>query len=367
MGKRKISCLPCRLKKVKCTGEIPCERCRKKKIMDCILPPPGAVGRPPKNGVVKRVHASINLDQTCREFIFENGAKTALIKTPLKPTTIWIMEYFFSNYCNRITQLLAHFRNQYSLNHVRRKGQIVHAHSIKDLIHLFSFQSSGLVDHFIQKVSKIRAIYYIEPKIVVIGLALDNTNSFFDLFSPISVDPLKSLPTEQGLELIDYFFCLNPHSIIINKTMLIESYWADTVDPLLLSIIYGTTIYISSLLKNEPLKRWGACNKSERNLFLNYAHTLLQQGSNPSPKVTLGQFQAVVILATFESIFGYPKKGTTLLGYAYMMATDLGVFSGDDSQIASPSKIERELLRLTFWSAFQSTIRGCIECKSTCL
>ncbi|KAI8883143.1 hypothetical protein K501DRAFT_333568 [Backusella circina FSU 941] len=372
MGKRKISCLPCRLKKVKCTGEIPCERCRKKKIMDCILPPPGAVGRPPKNCVVKRVNATISLDQTCREFIFEHYAKTSshIMASPMPPLTSpnWIMEYFFSNHCNRLTQLLNHFRQQYSLNHnqLKKKGQISNANSIQDLIHFFSYKSSGLVDHFIQKVSKIRAIYYTEPKFVVIGLALDDTNSFFDLFSPVSVDPLKSLPTEQGLELIEYFFCLNPQSIIINKTMLIESYWADTLDPLLLSVIYGTAIYTSSLLKNEPLKRWGASNKSERNLFLNYAHTLLQtQEQQPSfdtsPKEALSRFQAIVLLATFEALFGYPKKGVSLLGFAYMMATDLGVFSGDEGPTSSASKIDKELLRMTFWSAYQGTIRGCIE------
>jgi hypothetical protein len=68
-----------------------------------------------------------------------------------------------------------------------------------------------------------------------------------------------------------------------------------------------------------------------------------------------------VLLSAFEFLFGYPKKGTILLGYAYMKATELGVFSGDEGQIVNLSKIKRVLVRFTFWSAFQGTIRGLLN------
>jgi hypothetical protein len=44
-----------------------------------------------------------------------------------------------------------------------------------------------------------------------------------------------------------------------------------------------------------------------------------------------------------------------------MKATELGVFSGDEGQIVNLSKIKRVLVRFTFWSAFQGTIRGLLN------
>jgi hypothetical protein len=135
---------------------------------------------------------------------------------------------------------------------------------------------------------------------------LENKKSNYKTVECVENWNMEATSTEQGL--MGCFFCLYPHSIIINKTVLIESCWADTVNTLLLSIIYGTTIYTLSLLNNEPLKRWSACNMSGRNLFLNYAHTLLQQGANQSPKVTLSQFRRLCSCPLLNSSLVIQKR-----------------------------------------------------------
>ncbi|CAO3630904.1 unnamed protein product [Mucor hiemalis] len=138
--------------------------------------------------------------------------------------------------------------------------------------------------------------------------------------------------------------------------MLLQSYWTDKTDPLLLTVVYGTTIFKSQLLDGKPLELWDALNKKKRNPFLDYAHVLL---SKATPEATPSRYQAIVLLALFEVTFGFPKRGMSLFGLSFMFAARLGLF--DNTMPPGLSEVEKELLLVTFWSAFEYTIRGCVE------
>jgi hypothetical protein len=378
MVKRKISCLPCRVKKVKCDGEKPCNRCEMRQTT-CIYQKPGAVGRPPKNAVVNKLvlsrmgqQSTSNNPKTsfCREFIFEN-----ISLTPVLATVRYIddnKQYGLDHYINTIFS--TYFSNSTSLDrfiHEKRNEQVIKYTDyttatpkvkIFDLTHYFTWMSADIANILVRRVSKLKLSYYTDLEFSTTALAYDCTTTFFETPAEDSlvINPLNSLPPQQAIRLIECFFCIHPHSILLNKTMLLQSYWTDTTDPLLLSVVYGTTIFKSQLLDGKPLELWDALNKKKRNPFLDYAHVIL---SKATAEATPSRYQAVVLLALFEVTFGFPKRGMALFGLSYMLAARLGLF--DNSMPPGLDPVERELLLVTFWSAFECTIRGCVECKST--
>jgi hypothetical protein len=380
MAKRKVSCLPCRIKKVKCDGEKPCNRCEMRQT-SCVYQKPGAVGRPPKNAVVNKLvlsrmgQSSTQCDPKvstsfCREFIFEN-----ISLTPVLTNVRYIddnKKHGLDHYIN--TLFSTYFSNNTSLDRFineKRNDQVIKYTDyatvtpkvkIFDLTHYFTWMGADIANILMRRVSKLKLSYYTDLEFTTTALAYDRTTSFFETPAEDSlvINPLNSLPPQQAIRLIECFFCIHPYSILLNKTMLLQSYWTDTADPLLLSVVYGTTIFKSQLLDGKPLELWDALNKKKRNPFLDYSHVLL---SKATTEATPSRYQAVVLLALFEVTFGFPKRGMALFGLSYMLAARLGLL--DNTLAPGLNPVEKELLLVTFWSAFECTIRGCVECKSS--
>ncbi|KAI9245038.1 hypothetical protein EDC94DRAFT_571986 [Helicostylum pulchrum] len=352
-NKRKVSCLPCRLKKVKCNGEKPCQRCVDKET-ECTYLKPGAVGRPPKNAVVNKLVLSKNTSSFCREFIFEH-----ISLMPVLTPTRYIQD---SNQMNLSHHLNCIFRAYFKRNTRRiangEYAEVTPKVRIYDLTHYFTWMAADMANILIRRISKLKLTYYSDLEFSTTALAYDCGTSFFEppKEDPLSINPLNSLPPEQAIKLIECFFCIHPYAFMLNKTMVLQSYWTDTIDALLLAVIYGTTIFKSQLLEGKPLELWDALNKRKRNPFLDYAHVLL---SKVNAEATLSRYQAIVLLAMFEVTFGFPKRGMTLFGVSFMMATGLGLF--DNTLPAGLNQVEKELLIVTFWAAYENTIRGCVE------
>ncbi|CEP12233.1 hypothetical protein [Parasitella parasitica] len=378
MVKRKISCLPCRVKKVKCDGEKPCSRCEARQTT-CVYQKPGAVGRPPKNAVVnKLVLARVgsimsddkeaqNANNFCREFIFENVSMTRLL-TPMRYLydnpqhgLDHYINTLFSTYFARNTSLDQFIQERRSSNAIIKHGDYATLSTkvkIFDLTDYFSWMSADMASILMKRVSNLKLTYYTDLEFSRTALAYDFTTTFFETPSENSlvINPLNSLPPQQAVRLIECFFCIHPFSNLLNKTMLLQSYWTDTADPFLLTVVYGTTIFKSQLLDGKPLELWDALNKKKRNPFLDYAYLLLAKAS---AEATPSKYQAVVLLALFEVTFGFPKRGMSLFGLSYLLAARLGLF--DNTLPAGLNSVEKELLLNTFWAAFETTIRGCVE------
>ncbi|CAO3628466.1 unnamed protein product [Cunninghamella echinulata] len=167
--------------------------------------------------------------------------------------------------------------------------------------------------------------------------------------------PLQSLPPEQAMSFIDTFFCVHPFSILINKTKLIQDYWSDTATPLLLSVIYGTTLCFHQHAQGLPVGLWESNNEDNRNPFLNYAYVLLKESAIVP---NADNYRAIVILALFENLWGYSKLGMSLLSTSYIIGTQLGLW---ENSYKSNDPVEEELVNMTFWAAFRTTTHGCIE------
>lgn len=359
-SKRKISCLPCRVKKVKCDGDKPCQRCILKKT-DCIYQKPGAVGRPPKNAVVNKLVLTKNNHTTfCREFIFENVSIS-----PVLTSSRYLLDsksFDLSHYLDNI--FCKHFKRAATID--SSSQQLIYSNvspkiKVYDMTHYYTWMCADTANILMRRMSKLKLTYYTELEFTTTAMAYDLTETFFE--SPtdnsLVINPLNSLPPQQAIRLIETFFCIHSHSCMFSKTMILQSYWTDTADPLLLTVIYGTTLFISQLLEGKPLVLWDALNKKKRNPFLDYAHLLL---SKYTAEATVSRYQALVLLALFEVTFGFPKRGIALFHVSNMIAARLGLF--DNSMPAGITEVEKELLLITFWSSYQCTVRGCVECKS---
>jgi hypothetical protein len=224
---------------------------------------------------------------------------------------------------------------------------------------------------------------FFDPEITITAfLKGEESSAFFfntnhnEQYQPSS--PLDSIPPEQAIQLIDYFFKLQPNHILLNKTRLLHNYWNDSVEPLLLSVIYGIAVYTcQETAKGSGFKLWSM----NRNPFLNYAYVLMEKffierDTSKGTLSSLGNYQAAVILGIFETMFGLPKHGMTIISLSYMMASDLGIFEyvqesnpndpGPEirSRIMPPmDPIDKEQLINTYWAALRCTAYGCIERK----
>lgn len=373
MSKRKVSCLPCRMRKVKCDGQKPCQRCTAKNSQDCIYTKPGTVGRPPKNAVVNKLVLSKTAQLSfCKEFIFENVSTISDITSnrylddPPSAHLDYYINHFFATYFDKKTKLIDNTRirlnNEVEKERKSSQERPSAASSAKlyHLTHYFVWMSADISNILTRRLSKLRLTYYTDLNFTISALAADKTTTFFETPSAdaLVINPLNSLPPQQALKLIEYFYRVHPYSMLINKTMLLQSYWTDTADHLLLSVIYGTTLFKSVILDNKPLSLWDGMAKSRRNPFLDYAHLLLTKATT---EATLSKFQAIVLLALFEVTFGYPKKGMALFALSFMIAARLGLFDNNIPPGYSP--VEKELLMVTFWAAYKCTVRGCVESR----
>lgn len=367
MAPRKISCLPCRIKKVKCDGENPCERCQTRSL-SCVYQKPGAVGRPPKNAVVNKLtlarianngSRSTLVNSTtntfCKEFIFENVPKAVPKQVTSQAQDLgldYYVNYLFFNYFAKQQDRFLDKRYPHMTSIPKFK--------IFNLTQYFTWMSSDIANVFTRRISKLKLVYYTELEFSTIALRYDCSTAFFETpgEGAVIINPLNSLPPQQAVRLIECFFGIHPYSNLLNKTKLLQAYWTDSASPLLLSVVYGTTIHKSQLLDGKPLELWESLYKKKRNPFLDYAYFLI---SKETPDATPEKYQAVVLLALFESTFGYPKRGMTLFGLSFLLGAKLGLYSNELPEGLDP--VDQETLLNAYWAAFDSTVRGCVECK----
>ncbi|KAI8341967.1 hypothetical protein BC941DRAFT_499482 [Chlamydoabsidia padenii] len=362
--KRKISCLVCRLKKIKCDGKKPCERCVKKNSSEqCMYSnKQQPLGRPPKNAVVNKLILSRtknqhSTDNMYKEFIIENlvytipsGAKF-LHNDKTKNLHYFMEAYFTDSISTAITQMAI----------VRVDGTFyISSLDIKifDLLETHCWTTAELTNTFISKTSTVPLNSALEYNSIASAMFQEMTLKYFGEKSATTViNPLTTLTTPQAVRMIECFFCIHPYANILNKTLLLQAFWTDSIDPLLLCVIYGTTSYYSKLLEGKPVGLWDATTMDRRNPFLEYAYFLLQKSSS---EATLVKYQAVILLGMFECRHGLPRRGMVLNGLALMISAKLGVLDGSllSTEI---SDVESELLSCAYWIHFNSIVRGCID------
>ncbi|KAI8093163.1 uncharacterized protein BX664DRAFT_384635 [Halteromyces radiatus] len=398
MQQRRSSCLPCRTRKVKCDKKEPCTRCAKTDKNNCIYPLQGTLGRPPKNAVFHGKTKYRNTHQLAiREFIFEHGGNNKKINNMVSTSTVaarffvdnewWVLSkealqeypflrtYFESLHMFYIQRGLA-IRKRFS--HVSYRLPERPRLKFNSLQYISTWWTTLAVNTLLRRCSRLHLKTFTVPSLALYMFQMTDkdygfstTNDYLaSLYStppPLMIptitlsdsNPLKSLPPEQAMNLINDFYRVYPLSIHINKTQLINDYWSDTANPLLLSVIYGVAQSLSRVLQGVPMYLWECSTQTNRNPFLTYAFTLIE---NLPAKPSASDYQATVILSLFEVIWGYPKIGMSLLATSYLMGTQLGLW---DNTFKAANPIEKELVNMSSWSAFQATTHGCMEMGSS--
>ncbi|KAI9309080.1 hypothetical protein BJ944DRAFT_236403 [Cunninghamella echinulata] len=359
--KKKISCTVCRLKKIKCDGNKPfCQQCDKRGIQNqCAYVKLGQVGRPPKNSVVNklvlnRAKQTNNMNSIHKEFIFENVVYTIHTDSKFinndKNTNLYSLLNTFANYENPLQQVAVY----------RAKKALPHMPEIKmyNILELYSWSTGEVINAFILKMSSISLQMFIYHEPVLSYFFQQMMYQFCNepIPSPPRQNPMTNLSSEKAVELIELFFAIHPHSIVLNKTLILQGYWTEAIDPILLCVIFGTATYFSRLLEGKHVGAWHAVNREIRNPFLDYAYFLLYKATS---EATLSKFQALTLLGLFESTFGYPKRGVTTLALATLVGKKIGILDG--SYEKRFSELENELISITVWLTINCIIRGAID------
>ncbi|ORZ22078.1 hypothetical protein BCR42DRAFT_162199 [Absidia repens] len=358
-SKRKVSCLPCRYRKVKCCGGHPCQRCILRKAPDdCTFLKPGQVGRRPRNAVVNKLVLNRSKQTTSgnqyKEFIFENVCYSmptdAIFINNDSSKNLYYFIHTLFNYDDAIMQL--------AVSRVTKALPYIPEVKMYELLDLHVYATVELLNVVVNRISALPLDSFSFFDSISASVFQDMALKFFSEPPPTlpSINPLSTLSPHKAVYLIDTFFTVNPNSILLNQTLILQGYWTDSIDPLLLCVILGTSTYMEKMTKGQPLGLWEASDQMIRNPFLEYAYILVQKSSS---EVSLEKYQAVVLLGLFEMVFGFPKRGIVNLGLAFMIGINLGIWDGSFQE--KSNDITSELALYSFWSTFNSTCRGVVD------
>ncbi|ORX50165.1 hypothetical protein DM01DRAFT_1409167 [Hesseltinella vesiculosa] len=356
-NKKKISCLQCRARKVKCDGQMPCHRCTKRD-ESCVFQPHAKAGRPANNAVMNRlVKFKQDKKQSVlfNDFIFETLSYTIHTDTKfISPNHSLTLGRMLDPYFQEMAMPL----QQWAERRMQQAIPFIPDIVMYDLTDLHTWSAMEIVNVMVQRISRLglKHFEYYDP--IAAAVFLDLVFKFFGekIRHPLSFNPLATLDDDAALRLIDTFFQVHPHSFLLNKTLVLQGYWLKTIEPMLLSAIFGTAVYFSRMLDNKPVRLWEAIDHDNRNPFLEYAHDLLQDSTTAA---TFSKYQATVILGLFDATFGSPKRGTGALILAGILSKSLGILDGAlDAELTA---VESELIRMSFWCIFSSTVRGSMD------
>jgi len=235
-----------------------------------------------------------------------------------------------------------------------------------DLKQHYTWLASEAISYVIAKTSGLKLSNLKVLNLYSHILKEDRSKVFFDrererfFTQTIRQTPLKSLTPQQALQLIEVLFTVHPWApFILNRTQILQQYFTESGDPLLLSVMFGVSKYFAKQMSEGNITS-AAVRRGDTNEFLNYAHSILEE---TSAKPTLPKLQAVVLLSYFEITYGQAKKGTTLTALSYIMLSKL---SGNGvnfkaANIAGLGSLQRELLRNAWWCIYTNTVCGTIE------
>ncbi|KAI9474214.1 MAG: hypothetical protein EXX96DRAFT_529388 [Benjaminiella poitrasii] len=381
---RKISCLPCRSKKARCDSELPfCSRCiRNNRQHLCIYPKPKTYGRPPKKASLhKQQETSLTTSKQheYKEFIFEN---TQLQQQQESKVTVQIL--------SEIEQIFSHYRLRSFILRQSLGERLVFNSQFITLASLhphFTWLTTNFINLTIKRSCRLLNIdTFLDPELALTAFMKhddddrDATRPFFSNSShntkQSSSSPLDLIPTDQAIQLIHYFFQLFPYHIVLNKTKLLEDYSNHSAEPLLLSVVYGIALhcyYCQNQHTNTGQYRFHSSSNdgNSSNPFLAHAYRLMEHffdtlhrsKSVLSAPSLASNYQAIVILGVFESLFGMAKRGMTIISLSYIVAVELGIFQSHVDLLTCLDPIDRELVITTYWTALSSTAYGCIDSK----
>ncbi|BCR94106.1 Zn(II)2Cys6 transcription factor [Aspergillus luchuensis] len=388
MGLRR-SCVFCRTRKIRCSGESICSACRKRNL-SCEYSPEARKGRPAQRGtttsqppVVSQPHDKNGSDNlsllsgTPAETSSTSDSQThghgeSATSSDLSTHVGDELERRFNAYfitktdsgSNIFQTAIATYQRE--LDKSPRKTPF---HSIQLPLSydgLLSFMASEMVGILPLRFSHLGVQQLEAPNqnFYVSTLAADTTRTMFDPLES-AVDPLMVLGKHLILQLVDVWFSAHPLSHLVSKTLLATAIQDDTVDKALLAVILVDACDIQSIVSGLQ-----KCAPIDPQTLYSFAILQLKQRTvvlgHPS---VLSTAQALFLVGWRELCLGHARRATCFTGYACRIIATLYTFwqAGDHRKCSRKlngvdvGAVEQELAQNVYWICLATTTWGFMQ------
>ncbi|PWY68146.1 hypothetical protein BO83DRAFT_364972 [Aspergillus eucalypticola CBS 122712] len=388
MGLRR-SCVFCRTRKIRCSGESICSACRKRNL-SCEYSPEARKGRPAQRGtttsqppLASQPHDKNGSDNlsllsgTPAENSSTSDSQTHAHGGSATSSDLSIhvgdeLERRFNAYFITKTDSgsnifqTAIVTYQRELDKSPRKTPI---HSIQlpwSYDGLLSFMASEMVGILPLRFSHLGVQQLEAPNqnFYISTLATDTTRTMFDPLES-AADPLMVLGKHLILQLVDVWFSAHPLSPLVSKTLLATAIQDDTVDKALLAVILVDACDIQSIVSGLH-----TCAPVDSQTLYSFAILQLKQRTvvlgHPS---VLSTAQALFLVGWRELCLGHARRATCFIGYACRIIATLYTFwQGGDHRKCSRKlngvdvgAVEQELAKNVYWICLATTTWGFMQ------
>ncbi|PWY67247.1 hypothetical protein BO94DRAFT_590946 [Aspergillus sclerotioniger CBS 115572] len=369
------SCVFCRARKIRCSGESICSACEKRNL-SCVYSSEARKGRPKQKGTAFQPppgpdthlnNGGESLPSSSSRTSVEGASHSP--ESATDPTLNDIvgdeLERRFNVYyitksesCNDLFQnsIVAHRWDM-------EQSQTPPLRPIKPPLSydgLLSFMASEMVG-----ILPLRFSYLGDPQpdipnqnYFLSSLAADETLTMFDTIE-IDPDPLMALGRHLVLQLVDVWFSAHPLSPLVSKTLLTAAIQDETVDRALLGVILADACEMQ-LITNGP----DGDVLNDPQVLCQFALLQLKQRAlSLDHPLVLSTVQAIFLIGWRELCLGHARRTTCLAGYACRLIASLYTFWQTGSDRVCKRKlngvdvgvVEQELVQNIYWLCLATT------------
>nr|XP_001400501.2 hypothetical protein ANI_1_3292024 [Aspergillus niger CBS 513.88] len=383
MGLRR-SCVFCRTRKIRCSGESICSACRKRNL-SCEYSLEARKGRPAQRGtttsqppLTSELHTNNGSDNSSP---LQSGASAENSLAPdsaahghedsatSSDLNIHVGDeldrrfdaYFITKTdsgSNLFQTAIATYQRE--LDKSPRKPPFRPIQLPLTYDGLLSFMASEMVGILPLRFSFLGVQQLEAPNqnFYVSTLAADTTRTMFDSLE-FDVDPLMALGKHLIIQLVDVWFSAHPLSPLVSKTLLITAIQDDTVDKALLAVILADACDIQPIVSklhedipNDPqtLYNFAILQLKQRTVVLGHSSVL-------------STAQALFLVGWRELCLGHARRATCFTGYACRTIATLYTFWQADNCRKCGRKlngvdigiVEQELAQNIYWLCLATT------------
>ncbi|RAL05133.1 uncharacterized protein BO80DRAFT_178030 [Aspergillus ibericus CBS 121593] len=367
------SCVFCRSRKIRCSGESICSACEKRNL-SCVYSPEARKGRPKQKGTTAQpdpasdTHSNhggepLPSPRTSVEGASHspesatNSALNDIVGDELERRfNVWFIAK--SESCTNLFQnSIVSYR--WDMKQPSQKGSPVRP--IKPPLSydgLLSFMASEMVGILPLRFSYLGDQQPDTPNqnYYVSSLAADTTLTMFD---PIErdFDPLMALGKHLVLQLVDVWFSAHPLSPLVSKTLLTTAIQEQTVDRALLGVILADACEAQPITTGSD----GDVYNNPQALFQVALLQLKQRTLTLEDPFVLSTVQAVFLIGWRELCLGHARRATCLSGYACRVIACLYTWQTDSRACSRKLNgvdvgvVERELVQNIYWLCLATT------------
>ncbi|PYI02535.1 hypothetical protein BO78DRAFT_217040 [Aspergillus sclerotiicarbonarius CBS 121057] len=370
------SCVFCRTRKIRCSGESICSACEKRNL-SCVYSPEARKGRPKQKGTTAQpppdsdtqiTNGGEPLPPSSSRMPVEgvshspesatNPALNDIVGDELERRfNVWFITK--SESCSDLFQnSIVSYR--WDLEHSPQKT--LSLRPIKPPLSydgLLSFMASEMVGILPLRFSYLgdqrpdtpNQSYYVS------SLAADTTLTMFDA-TELDFDPLLALGKHLVLQLVDVWFSAHPLSPLMSKTLLTTAIQEETVDRALLGVILADACDIQPIT-NGP---HGGVHNDPQALFDMTVSQLKQRALSIGDSLVLSTVQAIFLIGWRELCLGHARRATCLSGYSCRIIARLYTWQNSSGRMCSRKlngvdvgAVERELVQNIYWLCLATT------------